>query len=146
MSIRTTTAHGLHQQRPTADDGCSAWPWRYDGQKFKVQKARSSEGSAGRKSVNEIKNGKSACFVFGGCRKPLSAPPSRRRKGRNGDPRLAPDGPGPEKFRPRLRGVMISRRGRGKKCYHTFIFINNYKKKITKSVMFLVSHKGKIDF
>ena len=103
--------------------------------KFKrlgVQKARSSEGSAGRKSVNEFKNGKSACFVFGGCRKPLSAPPSRRRKGRDGDPRLAPDGPGPKKFRPRLRGVMISRRGRGKSVITLLFLLISIKRRLQK--------------
>ena len=61
---------------------------------------RQGSRSAGRKSVNEFKNGKSACFVIGGCRQPLCAPPSRRRKGRDGDPRLAQNGPGGGKFPP----------------------------------------------
>ena len=104
VELRGSEHLARHPPNPPQMPDGSAWPW-CGVQKFKVQKARSSEarsseGSAGRKSVNEFKNGKSACFLFGGCRKPLCALPSRRRKGRDGDPRLAPNGPGGGKFPP----------------------------------------------
>ena len=94
---------------PQMPDG-SAWPW-CGVQKFKVQKARSSEGSAGRKSVNEFKNGKSACL----CVRRMSAapcapsalPPSGRRTGRDGTRGSPRKGRAAENFRP-LQSLMIS--------------------------------------
>ena len=88
--------------------------WSSKGSEFKrlgVQKARSSEGSAGRKSVNEFKNGKSACL----CVRRMSAapcapsalPPSGRRTGRDGNRGSPRKGRAAENFRP-LLGLMIS--------------------------------------
>ena len=69
---------------------------------------------------------------------------AQKRQGRGSEARPGRAGAG--KIPPAVTGGYDKQARAGKKCYHTFIFINKYKKKITKSVMFLVSHKGKIDF
>ena len=75
--------------------------------KARSSEARSSEARQAEKSVNEFKNGKSACLCpadVGSDGSALFVPPSTGRKGRgrgrDGDPRLAPNGPGPEKISP----------------------------------------------
>ena len=113
-------SHGLlktHRRCQTAAHGRGV---EFRSSKFKrlgVQKARSSEGSAGRKSVNEFKNGKSACL----CVRRMSAapcapsalPPSGRKTGRDGS-RGSPRTGRRRKNFPALRRLMITRwRGGG---------------------------------
>ena len=121
-------SHGLlktHRRCQTAAHGRGV---EFRSSKFKrlgVQKARSSEGSAGRKSVNEFKNGKSACL----CVRRMSAapcapsalPPSGRKTGRDGS-RGSPRTGRRRKNFPALRRLMITR-WRGGFFFFSFLLL-----------------------